>query len=90
MYAENPVKDFAPSPGILHQVEFPPRENIRIDHWVSTGTKISPYFDPLLAKIMCWGKDRKTATDNLIAYLEDVKLHGPPTNLAYLIDILKN
>lgn len=89
VYAENPVKDFAPSPGILHQVEFPPRENIRIDHWVSTGTKISPYFDPLLAKIMCWGKDRKTATDNLIAYLEDVKLHGPPTNLAYLIDILK-
>ncbi|ODQ60450.1 hypothetical protein WICANDRAFT_92869, partial [Wickerhamomyces anomalus NRRL Y-366-8] len=89
VYAENPVKDFAPSPGILHQVEFPPRESIRIDHWVSTGTKISPYFDPLLAKIMCWGKDRKTATDNLIAYLEDVKLHGPPTNLAYLIDILK-
>lgn len=89
IYAENPIKDFAPSPGILHQVDFPSKENIRIDHWISTGTKVSPYFDPLLAKVMCWGKDRETATKNLISYLEEIKIHGPPTNVAYLIEILK-
>ncbi|CCH47099.1 Urea amidolyase [Wickerhamomyces ciferrii] len=88
LYAENPIKDFAPSPGILHQVEFPDKDNIRIDHWISTGTKVSPYFDPLLAKIMSWGPTREDATTTLIEYLKSVKICGPPTNIYYLGDIL--
>lgn len=89
IYAENPVKNFAPSPGILHQVEFPKKDGIRVDHWISTGTKISPYFDPLLAKVMAWGETREIATSNLISYLQEIKIHGPPTNVDYLIEILK-
>lgn len=90
IYAENPVKNFAPSPGILHQVDFPKRENIRVDHWISTGAKVSPYFDPLLAKVMAKGKDRESATTTLIKYLEDIKIHGPPTNVPYVLEILKS
>lgn len=94
VYAENPVKNFQPSPGILHLVEYaktaPPGCKLRIDHWVSTGSKVSPYFDPLLAKIMVWGPDRATATDAMVQVLQETKIYGPTTNVAYLTEILKS
>ncbi|ODV97475.1 hypothetical protein PACTADRAFT_52218 [Pachysolen tannophilus NRRL Y-2460] len=95
VYAENPIRNFQPSPGILHNVEFPSITEfkdfkIRIDHWISTGAKISPYFDPLLAKVMVWGKTRKIATSGMVDVLNSIKIQGPPTNVEYLKEILNS
>lgn len=62
----------------------------RIDTWVATGTKISPYFDPLLAKFMCWGVDREKSRNGLISSLEYSQILGPPTNKEYIISILRS
>lgn len=91
VYAENPIRDFAPSPGILHYVEFPDNSKTseyitRVDHWIETGGKISPYFDPLLAKVMVWSPIR-TST-NIIKVLKDIKIQGPINNIEYCIAIL--
>lgn len=93
VYAENPVKNFQPSPGILHYVNFPKEiENckVRIDHWISSGNKVSPYFDPLLAKVMVWATNRLEATNGMIQLLNLTKIQGPPINIDYLSDILKS
>lgn len=93
VYAENPIKNFQPSPGILHLVKYAdpliiPDCKLRIDHWVSTGSKISPYFDPLIAKIMVWGPDRQAATNGMIKVLQNTEIYGPTINLHYLEKIL--
>ena len=94
VYAENPVKNFQPSPGILHMVDFPKQVSngckLRIDHWVSTGSKVSPYFDPLLAKVMVWGPDRNKATLGMIEALQNTHINGPTINIEYLTEILKS
>ena len=51
VYAENPVRDYAPSPGLLQRVEFSELDNSRIDTWVFTGSTITPNYDPLIAKV---------------------------------------
>lgn len=93
VYAENPVKNFQPSPGILHHVEFPESVEgckIRIDHWISSGCKVSPYFDPLLAKVMIWAPTRAQAVDGMVEFLENTKIQGPPINIHYLSNILQS
>jgi urea carboxylase len=59
LYAEDPVRDFQPSPGVLTDVSFP--EFARLDTWVATGTEVSPYYDPMIAKIIVHGRDRANA-----------------------------
>ena len=59
LYAENSLKNFRPSPGLLVDVKFP--DWARVDTWVKKGTNISPEYDPTLAKIIVHGKDRDDA-----------------------------
>src|SRR5690606_7837789 len=59
LYAEDPLRDFQPSPGLLTSVEFP--ASARVDTWVATGTQVSPYYDPMIAKIIVHGRDRAEA-----------------------------
>lgn len=92
VYAENPLKDFQPAPGILHHVEFPnkcgPGSTLRVDHWISTGCQVSPYFDPLLAKIMVRSPKRQEAIKESIKVLSSTKIQGPVQNMDYLKHIL--
>ncbi|VEU23444.1 DEKNAAC104736 [Brettanomyces naardenensis] len=93
VYAENPVRDFAPCPGILHHVSIPSEGRyghymVRVDHWISTGGKVSPYFDPLLAKVMVWSPKR--TSDNMIKVLRDIRIQGPVNNIEYCIRILES
>lgn len=85
LYAENPLKDFRPSPGQLTSVKFP--EWARVDTWVNNGTVISPEYDPTLAKIVVHGKDRDEALDKLKKALEETKVYGCVTNIDYLKSI---
>ena len=65
IYAEDPAKSFQPSPGTLTEVYFP--EDVRVDGWVETGTEVSPYYDPLLAKLIVHGETREEARNKLSA-----------------------
>ncbi|WP_051359812.1 urea carboxylase [Adhaeribacter aquaticus] len=87
IYAEDPVRDFQPSPGILTEVSFP--ENVRVDTWVETGTEVSPYYDPMIAKLIVHGEDRNDAIAKLQAALDATSLAGIATNLDYLRKIIK-
>ena len=85
LYAENPVKDFRPSPGQITNVEFPPWA--RVDTWVRKGTIISSEYDPLIAKIIVHGKDRADALQKLKDALNETKVYGCVTNINYLRSI---
>jgi acetyl/propionyl-CoA carboxylase alpha subunit len=88
LYSENPIKNFTPSPGLLQQVRFPDGDNIRVDTWVMSGTKVSPLYDPLLAKVMSYGAERSSAADVLTKALEKTQLQGVASNLLYCKAIL--
>jgi urea carboxylase len=84
VYAEDPARDFKPSSGLLTEVEFP---DVRVDTWVERGTEVSPFYDPLLAKIIVHGADREAARGKLRAALAATRLSGIETNLAYLAQL---
>ncbi|CAN3375771.1 hypothetical protein DIURU_003799 [Diutina rugosa] len=82
VYAENPVKDFMPSPGQLTEVSFP--SWCRVDTWVSKGTVVSGEYDPTLAKIIVHGKNRADALTKLHQALDETVIWGCTTNIDYL------
>lgn len=82
LYAENPLKDFRPSPGELTHVEFP--EWARVDTWIKKGDIVTAEYDPTLAKIIVHGKDRNDAILKLNRALMETKVYGCITNLDYL------
>lgn len=88
IYAEDPVKNFQPSPGILTDVYFP--KNCRIDTWVATGTEISQYFDPMIAKIIVSAENREAAIEKLKTVLGETRLNGISTNLDYALNIVSD
>ncbi len=84
VYAENPLKNFQPAPGKLVHVSFPSAELARVETWVENGTDISPFYDPMIAKIVVTAEDRPTAVKRLQQALADTSLYGTETNLRYL------
>jgi urea carboxylase len=89
VYAEDPNKDFQPSAGLLSEVHMPDKTNVRIDHWISTGIEVSPFFDPMLAKVIATAKNRKAALVLLDESLAEISIYGVETNIDYVRDILK-
>ncbi|KAK3671644.1 hypothetical protein LTR78_008377 [Recurvomyces mirabilis] len=90
VYAENPLRDYAPSPGLLQKVEWSELEGSRIDTWVFTGTQVSPNYDPLLAKVMNHAKTREAAIKGMDLVLSRSSICGPPTNLDFLAGIMQD
>ncbi len=90
VYAEDPGRDFQPSPGLLTAVDFPEADGkaLRIDTWVEAGCEIPPYFDPMIAKVITWSPSREEARVALDAALDDTLLYGVETNRDYLRQIL--
>ena len=86
IYAEDPAHDFQPSPGTLTEVVFP--ADARVDGWIATGTEVSPYYDPMLAKLIVHGTDRADAIARMSAALAATRLSGIATNLDYLRQII--
>ncbi|AET37434.1 bifunctional urea carboxylase/allophanate hydrolase Ecym_1184 [Eremothecium cymbalariae DBVPG len=86
IYAENPVKDFRPSPGLLTEVQFP--KWARVDTWISKGTRISAEYDPTLAKVIVHAKDRNEAILKMAKALDEVVIQGCITNIDYLRSII--
>ncbi|MFE4109045.1 urea carboxylase [Kosakonia sp. YIM B13611] len=90
VYAEDPGRQFQPSPGLLTDVFFPvgDRKALRIDRWVGSGCEVPPFFDPMLAKIIAWQPTRTKAIDALHSALGETRLYGVETNRSYLQQIL--
>ncbi|MBH3429078.1 urea carboxylase [Pseudomonas alkylphenolica] len=90
LYAEDPGKAFQPSPGLLTHVDFPPADGkaLRIDTWVEAGCEIPAYFDPMIAKVICWAADRQQACQQLDDALARSALYGVETNRNYLRQII--
>ncbi len=86
VYAENPGADFAPCSGTL--TCFTPGPGLRVDTWVETGTSVSPFYDPMLAKFIATGATREDAIANLQNALTQSRIFGIETNAAYLQEIL--
>jgi 3-methylcrotonyl-CoA carboxylase alpha subunit len=84
LYAEDPERDFLPSTGKLVALSFPDREGVRVDSGVEQGGEISPYYDPMIAKIIAHADTRDAALDRLGAALDQTVVAGPRTNLAFL------
>ncbi|MDO9538063.1 MAG: acetyl-CoA carboxylase biotin carboxylase subunit [Thermoplasmata archaeon] len=84
IYAEDPEKNFMPSTGTLKTVELPTGMNIRHDTGISQGSKISPYYDPMLAKLIVYGEDRKDASRKMEWALSNYIALGVTTNIPFL------
>jgi len=84
IYCEDPAKNFQPAPGKLSQVIFPPAEVARLETWVESGTEVTPFYDPMIAKIIVTGADRAAAVASLQSALAQCSIDGTETNLRYL------
>ena len=86
VYAEDPAKDHQPCTGTLTNVSFVPA--VRVDGWIEAGTEVSPYYDPLLAKMIACGETRAEALETLARALGSARIGGLETNLAYLQQVI--
>ena len=84
LYAEDPEKGFLPSTGKLWALSFPESEGIRIDTGVVAGDSVTPFYDPMIAKVIAAGPDRETALDRLSSALGRTIVAGPKTNVGFL------
>ena len=84
LYAEDPERSFLPSTGKLAALEFPEGEGIRIDTGVEAGSVVSPFYDPMIAKVIAHGRDRSEALSRLATVLRQTVVVGPRSNAAFL------
>ena len=84
LYAEDPERNFLPSTGKLATLEFPDGEGVRVDTGVEQGSVVSPYYDPMIAKVIAHGRDRGQALSRLADALGRTVVVGPHANAAFL------
>jgi 3-methylcrotonyl-CoA carboxylase alpha subunit len=85
LYAEDPAKGFLPSIGTLHTLDLPhAMADVRVDTGVEEGDAVTPFYDPMIAKIIAWGADRAAALERLAAALDATQVAGVTTNLGFL------
>jgi len=92
LYAEDPSKNFLPSPGKISKLKIPNVNltNIRLDIGVDEGDEISFYYDPMIAKIISKGSNRTESINNMVKYLKEFEIEGINTNKSFLISVLQN
>ncbi|MEE2924830.1 MAG: biotin carboxylase N-terminal domain-containing protein, partial [bacterium] len=76
IYAEDPLRNFAPSPGIIDTVKFASDHNVRVDSYLRDGLEIPLFYDPMIAKLTVWGKNRNAARLKMIEVLTNSCLSG--------------
>ena len=90
LYAEDPYAGFMPQSGILIDWRPAAADGVRIDHGLAPGQNVTPFYDPLLAKVIAWGTTRQEARRRLVAALEDTIVFGLTTNRGFLLAILRD
>lgn len=92
VYAEDPDNGFLPCNGLIRVLKEPTRVDgfVRIDTGVRQGDQISTFYDPMISKLIVWGKDRPEAIERLHQALDDYKVVGLPTNIKFMKRVLMN
>jgi len=88
--AEDPHHDFRPSPGLVSKASWPAGEGIRVDTHIASGSRIPPFYDSLMAKIIAHADDRPTALARLQQAIAATRLTGVTTNLPFHAAVLSN
>lgn len=89
VYAEDPANQFLPSIGQIRHYQRPFGPGIRVDDGIDTGSEVTPYYDPMLAKIITWGDTREQAIGKMVQALQETAVLGVTTNVPYLLAILQ-
>ncbi len=89
LYAEDPERGFLPSTGRLIALQFPDMPGLRIDSGVSAGDRVTPYYDPMLAKLIAHGPTRDEALDILANSLDATVVAGPRSNAQFLASLAR-
>jgi propionyl-CoA carboxylase alpha chain len=90
LYAEDPAHDYLPATGVIHRFAAADRTGLRIDSGVADGTVITPFYDPMLAKVIGHGATRSIAAAVLADGLSRTTIHGPINNRDSLVAILRS
>ncbi len=93
LYAEDAARGFLPATGTLHHLRFPPIVHgaaLRIDTGVEEGDAITPWYDPMIAKVIVAGEDRPTALDGLARALEETEVAGCTVNAGFLAALARD
>lgn len=90
VYAEDPLNGFAPSPGKIAIYREPSGPWIRVDSGYYAGSEIPVYYDPLIMKVVSWGRTREEARRRLVVALEETLISGVATNLSLLHLVLND
>ncbi|MEJ1965352.1 MAG: acetyl-CoA carboxylase biotin carboxylase subunit [Gammaproteobacteria bacterium] len=86
--AEDPANDFRPSPGVVREVVWPSGEGIRVDTHIASGSRVPPFYDSLMAKIIAHAPDRATALARLRKAVAATRVDGVATNLSFHAGVL--
>lgn len=89
LQAEDPSRLHLPTPGQLRRVRLPGGPEIRVDTYTYCDAHVSPFYEPLVAKLTVWGSDRPACIQRLRRALEDFTVIGVPTNLPLLLNVLR-
>ena len=81
--AEDAARNFAPAPGTITAYREPSGPGVRVDSGVLAGSEISPLYDPMVAKLICWDTDRESATRRMARALEEFEIEGVQTLLPF-------
>jgi len=90
LYAEDPTRSWQPSAGRLHRFSVPAGPGLRVDSGVEDGSEVSPFYDPMLAKVIAHGPTRHDAARTLAGALDRAQIHGVTTNRDLLVRILRH
>ena len=91
VYAEDPLRDFVPASGRIVYLRLPAEsENVRVDTGVRSGDEITVYYDPMIAKLIVWDRDRPSALERMRKALGEFEVAGPVTNLGFLYRLVQN
>jgi acetyl-CoA carboxylase biotin carboxylase subunit len=88
--AENPMKNFMPSPGRIETYLPPGGMGIRVDSAIYPGYQISPFYDSMVAKVIVWGKDRTEAIERMKRALDECVIHGIQTTIPFHLQLLQH
>tara|TARA_B100001029_G_C15049269_1_gene449489 strand:+ start:145 stop:1638 length:1494 start_codon:yes stop_codon:yes gene_type:complete len=90
IYAEDGFNNFRPSTGIIKNISFPNGLGVRMDEGIRIGQEITPYYDPLLGKLISWGDSRKIALSRMVRALKEFHIDGIETNIPFCLSIFEN
>jgi acetyl/propionyl-CoA carboxylase alpha subunit len=89
VYAEDPAAGYVPQVGTLLRAEWPDVPFVRVDAGFAAGDAVPMHYDPMLAKIIAWGRTRNEAADRMVAALRETTVHGVVTNIPFLLALLQ-